>query len=291
MSNKGMIGAGAPAHLAIDFNDPAQNLEAFVRVFVDTNPDNIAVGWFKGPVYGVIGDSSKLHHLLAVEGIGITHTQPMDDGSFRIFNRELVYYKDLATDEFIDEWDNPLNGKHVETVPMRNMTVNAEIAPMMKMDIEGTMIEYPFLPPWEFMNDQALSTFEIHASVPSELQPDEWPLESAGPTTRISEMFMRYCRIDDLANKNLTSVPYVGVWTRLSSWYPWMFMGQQEGHLYFRAGMTKYGKVEDLPRAFLDKAEKDHPEYLVPPTGDSWGQPNDSTFNMYKKEHKPMSVK
>ena len=281
----------SPPGLDIDFNDPAQNLEAFARVFVDTDPEKTAVGWFSGPCYAVIGDSSKLIPLLAVEGIGLTRAQRLDNGSYRIFNRELVFYKDLATGQFVDHWDNPLNNESCEVFHMRNMTVNAEMAPITKMEMEGTMIEYPFLPPWEFMGDTAMSTFEIHASVPSELQPDEWPRESPGPLTRVSEMFMRYCKIEDLANEGLTSIPYVGTWTRLSSWFPWMLMGQQEGHLFFRCAMTKYGQIEDLPRAFLDKAEKEFPEYLVPPAGDNWGTPTDSTFNMYKKLRTPAPAK
>jgi len=101
-------------------------------------------------------------------------------------------------------------------------------------------------------------------------------------------MFMRYCQISDLANKDLTSVPYVGVWTRLSSWVPWMQMGQAEGHLFFRCSMTKYPDHGALPPALLAKAEKDHPEYLVVPEFKDWGLPNDSTFNTYKKERQPL---
>ncbi len=278
----------SPPGLDIDFNDPAQNLEAFTRVFVDTNPDHYSVGWYSGTVYAVIGDSSQIIPLMGIDGIGTTRCQPIEGAAgYRAMNRELAYYKDLQTGAYLDAWVNPLNNETCEPFPIHNMTVNAEMTPMMKMDVEGTMVEYPFLPPWEFLGPQAQSTFELHASVPSELQPDEWPRESSGPKTRISEMFMRFCQIDDLANKDLTSIPYIGVWTRLSSWFPWMLMGQAEGHLFFRCNMTKYARHEDLPADFLAKAEKDHPEYMVPPEFKDWGKHNDSTFNMYKKERTP----
>ncbi len=98
------------------------------------------------------------------------------------------------------------------------------------------------------------------------------------------------CRIDDLANEDLTSVSYVGTWTRLSSWFPWMLMGQAEGHLYFRCYISKFNDLESLPATFLAKAEKEHAAYLEPPSFDSWGQRNDSTFNMWKKLRKPVPV-
>ena len=281
----------SPAGLDIDFNDPVQNLDAFTRVFVDTDPAKHSVGWYGGVVYAVIGDSSQLIPLLEVEGIGTARAERKQDGpGYRVMNRELAYYKDVRTGEYLDSWTNPLNQKECEPFPIHNMTVNAEMSPMMKMEMEGTMIEYPFLPPWEFLGPQAHSSFEIHASVPSELQPDEWPVESPGPTTRVSEMFMRYCQVSDLANKDLTSIPYVGVWTRMSSWFPWMQMGQAEGNLFFRCSMTKYEDHSALPPALLAKAEKDHPEYLVVPEFKDWGLPNDSTFNTYKRERQPLPV-
>ena len=70
----------SPPGLDIDFNDPAQNLEAFTRVFVDTNTDNYSVGWYSGLVYAVIGDSSQLIPLLQVEGIGTTRAERKQDG-------------------------------------------------------------------------------------------------------------------------------------------------------------------------------------------------------------------
>ena len=71
----------------------------------------------------------------------------------------MAFYKDLQTGEFIDEWDNPLNGKRVETFPIHNMIVNATLAPVMEMDIEGTMLKKPFTPPWMFVADHAFFDF------------------------------------------------------------------------------------------------------------------------------------
>ncbi len=274
----------------LNFRDPAESLRHFTRIFGDTNTDNFTTGWFEGTVYSVVGDSSKIIPLLGLEGIGTMRVQPVDGGGYRVFNRELAFYKDLRSGQFVDEWKNPLNGKLVETFPMHNMTVNAETAPILKMDIEGTEISVPFPATWQQVGDNVFSNFEIHASVPSELQPDEWPMESSGPMTRISEMFQRACRLSDLANPDLTSVPYTGTWTRLSSWYPWMLMGQAEGHMYFRANMAKLSSPDEIPAAFREKAMQKHAAYLEPPSLDSWGQPNDSTFNTYMRERSPQPV-
>jgi hypothetical protein len=70
-----------------------------------------------------------------------------------------------------------------------------------------------------------------------------------------------------------------------------MLMGQTEGHLYYRCSMHKFTRVEDLPNAFLEKAEREYPEFLAPPAPESWGTSNNSSFNVYKKLRSPMAVK
>jgi hypothetical protein len=282
--------AASPQQVDVNFQDPTESLSAFTRMFADTNPNEQTVGWFGGTVYGVIGDSSKVIPLLGLEGIGIHRANAIDGGGYRVYNRELAFYKDLRTGEFIDSWQNPLNNRTVETFPMHNMTVNAETAPILKFDVEGTEISMPFPASWTFVGDNVFSTFEIHTSVPSELQPDEWPVESSGRMTRISEMFMRHSKLSDLRNPEMTSVPYTGSWTRLSSWYPWMLMGQAEGHLFFRAYTAKLKTIDELSPEFLAKAREKHEEYLVAPELGSWGQPNDSTYNMYKRERQPLPI-
>lgn len=296
----GLVGLGmsSPAHAAndpavkIDFTDPKQNLKAFTRVFADIDPSKVAVGWYSGVAYSVVGDWKKVVPLFGVEGIGVRRTLELPSGGYRVFNRELAFYKDLKTGAFLDTWDNPMNGEKVEAFPIQNMFVNADTAPIFEFDMEGTKVRMPFNPPWTVAGEWAMSLFEIHQSVKSELKPAEWPRESPGEFTRISEMFHRHVRIADLNNDSLTSVPTVGSWMRIASWFPWMLMGQAEGHMFFRCQTQKFASVKDLPKAFLAKAEKDYPQYLDAPPADSWGkQPNDSTFNMYKRTRKPAPPK
>ncbi len=276
---------------SIDFSDPVQNLNAFIRVFSDIDPDKVCVGYYTGTLYNVVGDWKKVVPLCGLSGMGIRRVQTLEDNRYRVFNRELAFYSDIKTGEFVDRWDNPMNGETVDVFPIQNMFVNAEIAPIFEFDMEGTTIKQPFSPPWEVMNGSALSLFEVHQEVKSELQPDEWPRESSGPVMRISEMFHRHTRVADLENPDLTSVNYVGSWMRIAPYLPWMLMGQTEGHLLYRTSTYKFSAVDQLPKAFLAKAEKEYPQYLEPPPFSSWGTPNNSSFNTYKDMREPMPAK
>ncbi len=167
------------------------------------------------------------------------------------------------------------------------MVVNAEIAPVMKMDFDGTLVEVPFSPPWTLFGDKAFSLFEVHTAFPNPLSPEKWPRESAGPVTRISEMFQRIGSLAELENPDLSAADYTGVWTRIGPWLPWMLQGQTPGHLLYRTFMDRTGTADRLPAPLAARAEERHPEYFVAPGDETWGGPNDSSFSVYMVENEP----
>ena len=117
---------------------------------------------------------------------------------------------------------------------------------------------------------------------------EQWPKESAGPITRISEIFQRVTSLSALADPDSTSADYSGTWTRVGPWLPWMLMGQMDGHILYRTFMNKTGPVEQLPAALLARTEERFPEFLEAPGDETWGRPNDSSFSVYMSEREPV---
>ena len=276
--------------LTINFQDPAQNLRSFIKTMGNLDPSVETVGWFGGDIFAVTGPNKPLQKMFGVEGMGVLRTEPQEDGSYRIFNRECAFYKHPFTGQFIDTWQNPFTAEEVKVSPIHNMVVNAEIAPIFKMDFDGEVQEMPFTPPWWVQEkiDTAMSMFEVHIVAPSPMSVEEWPRESAGPINRISEMFHRSVRLSELQNEGLTSTDYDGVWTRVGPWLPWMLQGQAEGHLLYRTFMTRPGTIDRMPDQLLKQvADNLGEEYFVAPPADTWGQQNDSSFSVYMAENEP----
>jgi hypothetical protein len=284
------VAAPAPRREPIDFSDPAQNLKAFVKLTGDLDPSVETVGWFGGDIFAVLGAAQPLQKILSVEGFGVLRVSPQPGGSYRLFNRELAYYKDPETGAFVDEWTNPFTGETVAVSPIHNMVVNAEIAPVMKMDFDGTLVEIPFSPPWNIFGDKAFSLFEVHTAFPNPLSPEKWPRESAGPVTRISEVFQRIGSLAELEDPDRSSADYTGVWTRIGPWLPWMLQGQAPGHLLYRTFMDRTGTADKLPAPLVARTEERHPEYFVAPGDETWGGPNDSSFSVYMAENEPKAA-
>lgn len=279
-----------PVTLNINFMDPAENLRAFIKVMGDLDPTVETVSWFGGDIFAVTTPDKPLQKMFGVEGMGVLRTEAQDDGTYRIFNRECAFYKHPFTGQFIDAWTNPFTGEEVQVKSIHNMVVNAEIAPIFKMDFDGEVQELPFTPPWWIQEkiDAAMNLFEVHVIAPSPMSVEEWPRESAGPINRISEMFHRTVSLSELQDETRTSVDYNGVWTRLGPWLPWMLQGQAEGHLLYRTFMTRPGTIEKMPDALIARvADQLGEEYFRAPPPETWGGKNDSSFSVYMEENEP----
>jgi len=283
----GTAGQAGARRVPIDFSDPAQNLRAFIKLTADLDPARETLGWFGGHIFAVLGEDRPLVKLVGVEGFGVMRISPQADGSYRVFNRELAFYKDPQTDEFIDVWTNPFTQEVVEVSPIHNMVVNAEVAPITRMDFDGTMVEAPFTAPWSIQRDNALSLFEIHTAFPSPMKPEDWPRESPGSVLRVSEVFQRSAKVAELEDPDRSWADYTGTWTRIGPWLPWMLQGQAPGHLFYRTFMDRTGSADRLPPRLRELAEKRYPEYFQAPGDETWGHPNDSSYGVYMEENEP----
>jgi hypothetical protein len=286
--------SAAPNRVAVDLTDPKQSLEAFIKLTGDLDPTKETAGWFGGTVFGDTRRDRPLKPLIGIQGFGVVRTERMDDGSFRIFNRELAFYTDVKTGKFIDKWTNPYTKEVCDVKPIHNMTVNAKlivsdkVGTAIEMDFDGTLMEVPLRLGWNNFGDKLFSTFEVHTAFPSELTPEEWPRESAGKVLRIAEIFQRVASLADVENRDITSADYSGTWTRVGPWLPWMRQGQADGSLFFRTFMTKLASVEQLPADLKAITEERLPEYFQAPSADTWGGKNDSSFSVYVRENEPL---
>ncbi len=270
----------------INFRDPAQNLRAFVKLMGDLDPEKTAYSWFGGHVFAYVGNKPA-QMLCGVEGFGVMRCAPQPDGKYRVLNREIAFYSHPFTGQYIDVWKNPLTGEDCDVSPIHNHFVSAELSPLMKMDFEGTMKEFPFTPPWTILGDDVFQTFEVHTAYPSPMRPEQWPRESPGNVMRISEIFQRTARLAQVEDEALTSAHYTGCWTRIGPYLPWMLMGQAEGHVMYRTFMKKLYSADELPQQLRNATSQRYPEFFEAPALSDWGKPNDSSWGTYMKEIKP----
>lgn len=284
--------AGSGNSGGFDPSDPMQNAEVLARMNLGIDPGT-NYGWFKGRVFAVVGDDEVITPLFDLEGFGANRMEPLGDARFRSLHREVGYYKDLRTGQIMETWKNPmLDGEEVKVSHIHNDPVNAIIGPTIEAKLgEGQVTEFPLRLPWTFMGDLAMTSFDVNTRWQNVLDPKEWPRESNGSEyVRVSEYLQFVVNRADLDNwRNLTRIPNHGSWQRLGTWVPWMLMGNKPGHLFYRSHTMALNSTDDLPADIRAYTEKNFPKYLEAP--ETWVVPNETSFEVYKKENKPAQFK
>jgi hypothetical protein len=279
----------------VDFKDPVWNRDTYARIDGDLDPTKEKCGWLRGKAFGV-RDNEKIRPLFIAEGFSFTRMKRLDDGSWRRMLREIVFYRDLETGKLLDTWHNPYTNEKVKVVPIANDPFNFTISdrqpePPSYGGLQKAKPEpRPFLLEWlEGPEGTLIINTDIDMIYPNALHPEKWPRESSGPMNRVSEHFIYTVKRADVENPNLTHIPHIGAWTRMTPWLPWMLMGQAPGHItYFTTFQTLPGGIRELPQDLVAAARAMDEKWLHSPTED-YG-PSLSSIENYAREQKPAPV-
>jgi len=276
----------------IDFKDPKWTRDTYARLDADVAPGAEKCGWIRGKAFGV-RDNEKVRPLFNVEGFSFVRVNRQLDGSWRRLLREIVFYRDIETNEILTEYLNPYTGEKVKVVPIANDPFNFTISEFVPEPPSYGGLQKakhdprPFLQDWQYgPNGTMILNTGIDMIYPNALQPDKWPRESAGTMNRVSEQFIYVVKKADVENPNMTHIPHIGSWSRVTPWLPWMLMGQAPGHMtYFTHFQTIPDGEKGLPKDLVVAARAMGEKWLHAPTED-YG-PSLSSLENYAREQKP----
>ncbi len=279
----------------LDLRTGRGNQLAYARIQGDLDFGKQKYFWFKGYV-SAVRPAQKIENLFGAEGFGAIRLVERENGAIERLCREIIVYTDLETGEVLDEWRNPYIDETVRVVHVDNDPFNYLIEEFFPQppsfgDLnKEKRPRLPFILPWHQFGDWLAMEIHIHLAYPTALRPDKWPRESAGPIAQVSEFFSHHVRAEDMQNPKLTSLPYNGVWGRITPWLPWMLMGQAPGHCQYNCFMGTTSDLEEVvSRPVLDHAQKHLPKYFNAP--DKWSSPSLSSLERYALTQKPQPPK
>jgi hypothetical protein len=283
-----------PARTPLAFDDPVWNREMYARIEADTAPGKFIFGQGTGVVHGV-RDGEAVKPLFGFELFSTHRVLRQADGSYQRLCRELVFYRDLASGQLLDQWRNPYTGENVRVVDIANDPFNYVISEYFPdpPSYGGLNKDKPPKRPlrlnWGLVNDTVTLDTDIHLFYRNALDPARWPRESAGPMNRVSELFRYFIRREDAENPELTHMPHNGVWSRVTPWLPWMLMGQAPGHALYMGRFTSIASAEQAPPAVLARVRERYPLYLSAP--DRWVEPSYSSLENYARTQTPAPLR
>ena len=257
--------------VALDTTSSAGQLEAFMRMRANNDGRDAFANWWV-TVFAVV-PGEKPREIFRLDGFNVGRIVKAEDGSALFITREVAYYRDLKTGEFLKEWANPFTNERNTVVQVLNDPVNSRWA----APKAGEAGRLPFMQ----NGDDVILRLDVPLAYPNPLQPAEFPAESSGPMYLASEHFTFFSKGADLENKGSASVPSAWAWSRTGPWLPWMKMGTRPGYLMYSGHGKKFAKFEDLPADVRDFTKANYPLYMTSPT--TYATPNETSWTYYKK--------
>jgi hypothetical protein len=277
-------GGGKRGRVALDFENPVDNLYAFGKIWSGYEP---VIGGFHGLMY-LRMPGKRLLPVFGYTGTGILLCEHDPKGFLRIKSRETGYFTDLRTGEVLEWWDNPLTGERCEVYHFYNDMIGGRLttevpkflvgeagdAPTVMND--GTVFpdkdgKYPFRLPFSRYGDDLMLEWDYAHEYTNPVSPEGWPSYSTGAKITPSEHFNMFASLREVEDRDLPTARMRAGFSRLSECWPWMRMGRHAqrgatlfGRMHSHKGLKGFGEVPPKVLAYI---EKHAPEYLELPQG------------------------
>ena len=195
--------------------------------------------------------------LFRVDGLSFNSVILRSDGGVDQKMIECGFWQDPDTGELADDWVNPMNGLQCNPVHFRSSQIISfdpdgqwevpEERRAAMRHIEGVIEEPIVQGPVIWSQERLIMKFDR-----PEPEPGDDPLTYAGPIRTGTSLVTYLANVADL-DKDF--VPTTMHYQSMSSWYPWMRMGQRAGVCSFELSGRKLSRTDEIParvRAFLE---------------------------------------
>ena len=272
-----VVGGGKAAVAAaadgrrFDPDDPASLLRTVSRMR-GSEDGRIAMGWLKARRYGVV--DAEITPLFGMVTGTFSRYRVLSDGSILNTSFELAFYTDLDSGEVLESLTMPYTGTTVAvprlllgpsqgtTRPVfhalteRNDTEERTDSEAAMRPVGSTRFER-WLGPVTVKDDYVWIT-EASSAV-------RIPADPNASKVVYSESVTSKATYSDVMNPDLVTIPSTLSYTGISSWRPWMEMGNHPGHTTSHGVGSKAFAQEDLPDDYRAMAERYYPEALADP--------------------------
>ena len=243
--------------LRFDPADPKNHVATCLRMRASLD-GRMRAGFALGQYYGVVDD--KLTYLFDVLAGAFYASRPRGDGSFDQRSFEVAYMVDPQTQQPLDYFANPYTGKSV-AVP------RTKLGPSNALLTKDARIIAPNFPPGA-TQDSAYATPIVvgndvwvrqHAFV-------KFPAPPGGRSFSYSEFTLAHAHLSDLADPATPNVPTTTTTNIVTSWRPWLEMGDAPGHMMLVGGVGHMSNgLDGMPANYVALGHKLYPEIFADP--------------------------
>lgn len=261
----------AAAAQPLDLSKPEDNMTAFLKMRLSTTENEEVYFFASGKIYSFV-PGERDRPLFDFEMYNVGKIVKIE-GGYQMLTREVGFYKDLKTGEYLAKWENPWTKKTEEVIHVWNDPVNQ------KFQLEGARGKWGVS--YTEMGDRVAMNTDIFLTYPSPLTVAEFPENSASDTYEAAELFQFFANKADLDNPTITNAPTEVSWTRIGPWLPWMGMGRRTGGLVYQTRGYKVKSWDALPKQMRDFVMNNFPEFKHAPDANT--AENETSWTYFKK--------
>ena len=207
------------------------------------------------------------HQLFRVDGFSFNKMTMRDDGGIDQKMIECGFWQDPETGKLADQWVNPMNGLKCEPKHFKssqtlsfNANGNQEISEERRAamrHLKGTIMD-PVVDGPIVWSQERLIVKGIRPAPEANID----PLTYNGPIATGTSLVTYTANVADLSEE---FVPTTMHYQSMSSWYPWMRMGQRAGTCSFELMGRKIPNTSEVPERVLAFLEDRRPGFLENP--------------------------
>lgn len=210
--------------------------------------------WFSGVIFGVRGEGETPRPLVRFEGTEVYWFSHRGD-DFQLGGHTVTFFRDFETGEFLYEFINPYTGKREAVKPAvqgGNLGFAYTRQGIWPVRLDGTPLAEPVKKPLRVQwHEMGPHIWLQHQTV----YPPGMPAMHGQRQTIFAQR-------DALRDPRQNSVPASFSSVVFMNWLKWMDMKDQPGHVIWHASGVKLQSMDQLPRAYRDRAEKEYPDRL-----------------------------
>ena len=278
LASLSFVGAAEARELNLD--KPEDVLKAYRKMACGSTADgHFEYGVWKGKVFSRV-PWERDRHLFDVVGMNVRQCPSVEDPvrgtGYRMVSREIMLYLKPGTNQILETWHNPFNGRDVKVVHVANDPVNAGARFPYSKDRQPLRFEA------ETLGDLFVRRMDLPLYYKNPLG-GNYQREIGGASQAI-EIYIHFVNRAELLKDSpapLTSMHLS--WQRVSQWFEWMQMGNWPGYLTSSVYGWRVQTFEDLPQVLKDFINREeYALFKTPPPADDQ-RPAMSTEDRYKQ--------
>lgn len=263
------VAGAAPSQAAsppepLIFTTPEEHVRAFIKILASLE-DATVFHMYKGTMEALLPGRAPVKLVDSTTAIR-RQVEVKPDGHHISIWEATVYHRPGAT-EPLEAFENPLNGRVVRPFHQREGRGHSlwtnEGAMFRRADgtwVSSNRTGKPYEMEWTQAGERIwTSRYRAGVYIKHPLDPENWPLEFAGPDLLYSEKTTSNGLVRELADPSIASASATYSLSQTMLWWPWLLMGQTPGFLLWNTNGVKLSDPSQIDAADRKLVEKVHP--------------------------------